>query len=123
MAVSDELVELVKDHLTVFGPATFKKMFGGVGMFSQGVMFGLIVDDILYFKRDAENNQMFEHEGLGSFGYESKSGKRTIMSYGKAPERVFDEPDEMISWAQAGMQAAIRADNAKPKAKRKLIIR
>ena len=119
MAVSDELVDLIKDHLTGFGSTLFKRMFGGVGLFSQGLMFGLIVDDILYFKKDAGNAQMFDDEGLGSFGYESKTGKRTIMSYCKAPERVLDDPDEMVDWAQSAMAAAIRADNAKPKSKRK----
>ena len=120
MAVSDEFVDLIKDQLAQFGHVTFKKMFGGVGLFARGVMFGLIVDDILYFKKDDDNAKMFEDEGLGSFGYESKTGKRTVMSYCRAPERVFDEADEMMIWADTGMQAAIRADHAKPKSKQKL---
>ena len=120
MAVSDEFVDLIKDQLAQFGHVIFKKMFGGVGLFARGVMFGLIVDDVLYFKKDDDNAKMFEDEDLGSFGYESKTGKRTVMSYCRAPERVFDEADEMMIWADAGMQAAIRADHAKPKSKQKL---
>ncbi len=121
MPVSEELVELIKDHLTGFGPTSFKRMFGGVGLFAQGIMFGLIADDVLYFKKDADNTKMFDAEGLSSFCYESKTGKRTILSYCRAPERVLDDPDEMQHWAQSAMAAAIRADNAKSKSKQKWI--
>jgi DNA transformation protein len=119
MAVSSELTELIKEQLEGFGPVAVRKMFGGVGLFRQGLMFALLADDVFYLKSDAVTMPDFEAENLPSFGYESKTGRRTIMSYTRAPEWVFDDTDEMLAWAQKAFEAAIRADNAKPASKRK----
>ncbi len=119
MAVSSELTELIIEQLEGFGPVAVRRMFGGAGLFCQGLMFGLISDDVLYFKSDAQTLPDFETENLQSFGYESKTGRRTIMSYTRSPERVFDDGQEMVEWAQKAFEAAIRADNAKPPSKRK----
>ena len=75
---------------------------------------------MLFFKSDDENHPDFEAESLKPFGYEAKTGKRTVMSYHQAPERVLDNAEEMVTWAKAGFAAAIRAYNAKPPSKRKL---
>lgn len=119
MAVSSELTGLITELLEDFGPVGVRRMFGGAGLLRNGLMFGLVADDILYFKSDEQTAAMFQAEGLEAFGYESKTGKRTIMSYTRAPERVLEEADEMLFWAQKAFEAALRADNAKPASKRK----
>ena len=113
MAVSDGLRDLLIEHLAVLGPVHIRRMFGGGGVYLDGIMFGLISDDVLYLKADDGNRPMFEAEGLGPFVYTGQS-KPVTMSYWRAPERLLDEPDEMIVFARAALEAAHRNAAAKP---------
>ncbi len=119
MAPSAQYLDTLKDLLVPFGTVQIKRMFGGAGVFYEGLMFGLVIDDVLYFKADDENRPTFDAENLLPFTYEGKSGKPMQMGYFQAPERVMDDEEEMLEWAKSGFQAAVRADNAKPPSKRK----
>lgn len=105
-----------EDHLKdLFGPVegvTFRRMFGGLGIFRYGVMFGLVADELLYLKVDRLNQPDFEAEGCDAFVYTAK-GKRTTMSYRQLPERLYDEPEEFTTWALAASAAAQRGRQAK----------
>jgi len=92
-------------------------MFGGAGVYADGVMFGLVDEDVLYLKTDDETRSAFEAEGMEAFAYATKDGRTTIMSYWRAPERLFDEPDEMLAWARQALAVARKA-GAKRKPKR-----
>lgn len=114
MSASEGFVELLKDCMRGLGPVSVRRMFGGAGIYADGVMFGLIADDTLYLKADEETKCDFESEGLGPFVYEG--GGRTIaMSYWRIPERLLDDPDEMVAWARTALGVAQRAAVAKPK--------
>ena len=114
MSASEGFVELLKDTMRGLGPMSVRRMFGGAGIYADGVMFGLIADDTLYLKADEKTKCDFEAEGLGPFVYES--GGRTIaMSYWRIPERLLDDPDEMAAWARTALGVAQRAAAAKPK--------
>jgi len=94
-------------------------MFGGLGVFRDGVMFGLVADDTLYFRVDDKNHTRFEAEGCEAFVYNGKT-KQTAMPYWRAPERLFDDSDEFIEWAEESNAAAVRNKIAKqPKPKRR----
>lgn len=114
MAVSPEFSEFLKEQLAGFGSVDVKRMFGGAGLFRDGLMFGLIADDVLYLKVDDDNTEAFEAEGLSHFTYTTKKGKKGLMSYRRAPERCLDDPDEMTEWATGAFAAALRADSKKP---------
>ena len=114
----DELTEQILD-LMDHPDVTAKRMFGGVGFFREGLMFALIAYEELYLKVDADNEAEFEALGLGLFEYEFKDGRRSTMSYRKAPPEALESPSEMRTWAEKGFAAACRADAAKPKSKRK----
>jgi len=114
MSASEGFVELLKDTMRGLGPVSVRRMFGGAGIYADGVMFGLIADDTLYLKADEKTKRDFEVEGLGPFVYEG--GGRTIaMSYWRIPERLLDDPDEMAAWARTALGVAQRATAAKPK--------
>ena len=68
-------------------------MFGGHGVYHEGLMFALVVDDVLYLKADAELAEQFEAKGLKRFQY-VKRGKPMSMSYYQAPEGIYDDPAE-----------------------------
>ena len=93
---------------------TAKRMFGGHGIFRDGLMFGLVADSTLYLKVDDQNIGDFAARGLGPFTYEGK-GKPMSMSYHQAPEEALDDPDDMIEWAESAYAAAIRSKKPKRK--------
>lgn len=117
MAASEGFIALLKDVLGGLGPVSVRRMFGGAGVYADGVMFGLVADDTLYLKADDETKGGFEAEGLGRYGYGGQ-GKRIDLPYWRAPERLLDDPDEMVTWARIALGAARRAAAAKPKRKK-----
>jgi len=119
MPVTDGFISFLKEHLRDFGPVSFRKMFGGGGIYREGLMFGLIADDVVFFKADEQTIPDFEAEGLGPFIFEMKNGKKSSMSYYRVPERLMDDAHEMAEWAANAFDVAVRADNARSPTKRK----
>jgi DNA transformation protein and related proteins len=115
MAPSGSFGEFLQDELRALGHVTVRRMFGGAGVYCDGLMFGLVSDDTLYFRVDDGNRAEFEAEGLAPFTYEGR-GRTIVLPYWRVPERLFDEPDEMVVWARAALAAARRvAAKKKPK--------
>jgi DNA transformation protein len=112
MAASEALLDLLRDLLAPVGAIAIKRMFSGAGIYCDGVMFGLVADDLLYLKADEATRARYEGEGLKPFTYQGKA-KRVVMSYWRAPERAYDDPDEMVDWAREALQAARRAAQRK----------
>ena len=107
MAVSNGFKELIAELLAPVGPIVIKRMFGGAGVMLDGVMFALIAGDVLYFKVDDRSRARFENEGMGTFKYATSSGENSLNSYYRAPERLYDEPDEMLSFAREAADVAL----------------
>lgn len=107
MGVSNATIAFWQDQLSGLGPVQIKRMFGGAGVYADGVMFGLIADDVLYLKADAQSCRAYEADGMGPFVYEGK-GKPVTMSYWQVPERLTDEPDEMTAWSKVALEVARR---------------
>ena len=75
MPVSPEYLDYLLDLLAPLGPVQAKRMFGGAGLFLDGTMFGLIVDDVLYLKADGQTRGAFEARSLGPFTYRKKAAR------------------------------------------------
>lgn len=101
------------------GGVSIRGMFGGGGVFCQGVMFGLIGGETLYFKVDDDLRSELEAEGSEPFLYKSKNGEQNVMSYYAAPEPCYDDQEEMLEWARKALDVAFRADAKKPPSQRK----
>lgn len=112
MTVSNEFSAYACEVLSGLGPVTTRRMFGGAGVYHDGLMFGLIADDVLYLKADASTSPEYEAEGKGPFIYEGK-GKPISMSYWEVPERLFDDPEEMTPWAVKAYKVALKASAKK----------
>ena len=120
MAAGGSFAEFLQDQLRPLGHVTVRRMFGGAGVYCDGLMFGLVSDDTLYFRVDDGNRGAFEAEGQQPFTYDGK-GKTIQLPYWRVPERLFDEPEEMIDWARAALAAARRVaatKKSKPKSRR-----
>jgi DNA transformation protein len=94
-------------------------MFGGVGLFQSGIMFGLIARDELFFKVGDANRPMYEAAGEAPFSYETKQGSHTIGSYWRCPPELLDDAETFQVWAREAFEAAVAAARGKPKARRK----
>jgi DNA transformation protein len=106
----------ITTRLMPLGPVTGRVMFGGFGIFMDGLMFGLIADSDLYLKVDAENRPAFKAAGSHPFTYEGKS-KPVQMSCWKVTEQMVNDPKKLIEWASAAFAAARRAKKAKRQAR------
>jgi DNA transformation protein and related proteins len=90
-------------------------MFGGAGIYRDGVMFGLIAGNEIYLKADDETVARFREAGSRAFVY-SREGKAATMSYWSLPDAALDDPDIVKTWADLAFAAALRTAK-QPKAR------
>lgn len=109
-----DFVAYVVDLMHALGAVSAKRMFGGYGIFLDGIMFGLIADSTLYLKADKELGKEFAAKGLEPFTY-YKKGKPYKMSYFQAPEEALENGDEMRLWAKKAYEVALAAAEKKGK--------
>ena len=98
----------IQELFSAFGVVAVRRMFGGAGIYADGTMFALVADGVIYLKADEMSTPAFERENLPPFTYETKDGKRGVMSYRRMPERLYDDPDELVTWARDALAAAQR---------------
>ena len=118
--------EFIRDLFAPFGPVVVRRMFGGAGIFREGLMFGLLFDGAIFLRVDQDSIPDFEREGSRPFVYtRAKSpGKvgRASLSYWRLPERLYDDPEELVVWAtraRAIVQRKKTAPRARTGAKKK----
>jgi DNA transformation protein len=109
-----QFVDSLHEVFIEFGPIQPRAMFGGYGIYHQGLMFALVADNELFLKVDPASAGWFDEFGLETFTY-AKNGKPMKMSYRRAPDDVFDDPLQAKLWAGRAFEAALRARRAKPK--------
>jgi DNA transformation protein len=109
MPVSPAYKAFVQDVLSEFGPVSIRNMFGGAGIYADGVMFAILIDDTLYLKTDALSARDFAAEGKGPFTYRAKGRAPVAMSYWEVPERLLDDPEELVAWAKRAHAVALAA--------------
>src|SRR5260221_5866733 len=108
MVASDSFAEFLREQLAPLGHVAMRRMFGKTGVFCDGVMLGMVTDNTLYFRVDDQSRAIFkEAEAFPPLNY-AKKGAVIDLSFWRVPERLFDEPDELIEWAQAALAAAHR---------------
>ena len=117
MVASDSFAEFLREQLAPLGRVTTRRMFGKSGVFCDGLMLAVVTDDTLYFRVDDGNRAAFrEAESFPPLNY-AKKGETIDLSFWRAPERLFDDPDEFVMWAREAMGAAHRvAAKRKPAA-------
>jgi len=110
-AYADHCVELLSAH----GAARARRMFGGHGLYLEGLMVGLVAAEQLYLKTDATTRPRFEAAGGRPFVYRrgrDAAGVATL-GYWTPPEEALDSPEAMRPWARLALEAAPRAQAAK----------
>lgn len=108
MTASESFGEFLREQLAPLGGITMRRMFGKTGVFCDGVMLGMVTNNTLYFRVDDDNRAVFkEAESFPPLNY-AKKGSLIDLAFWRAPERLFDEPDELLLWARAALGAARR---------------
>lgn len=109
--------------LAPLGAAEARRMFGGWGLYVDGLMIGLIADEQLYFKTDAASRPQWEAAGGRPFIYHRRerdgAAASTATSYWTPPAEATESSALMLPWARLALEAALRARAArKPRVKR-----
>ncbi|MEZ0171064.1 TfoX/Sxy family protein [Microvirga sp. TS319] len=111
--------EAVRETFQAFGPVGIRRMFGGQGIYREGVMFALESGGELYLKVDDESLGFFRDLGSRAFSYRMKDGRTGVMSYWLMPESALDDPDEAARLARMAFEAALRTKAAAAKKAKK----
>lgn len=85
-----------------------RAMFGGWGIYKDGIFFALIAENQLYFKVDGTNKKDYEELGSGQFSYQSKHGPME-MSYWLLPEEIMSNSERLMQWVEKSVQVGLKS--------------
>ncbi len=110
--LDSEFVDYLLDLMQVLGPVQSLRMFGGYGLFIEGLMFGLVVNRDLYLKVDDQTLSNYSEQGLQPFSY-LRAGKPCALGYYQPPDSLFEDQQQMRDWGNQAIEVALRAAAAK----------
>jgi DNA transformation protein len=113
MAVSDDFRDFVLEQLAPAGRVTPRAMFGGVGLYLDGLFFALIDDDTLYFKTGDSNRARFEQAGSKPF-CPFPDRPEQAMAYWQVPAEVLEDADQLAAWAREALAVALAKRTRRP---------
>lgn len=106
--------DTICDLFSAFGPVRLRRMFGGAGVYAEGVMFALEAGGLLYLKADAAFAAELAARGSEPFRYVAKTGPRTMASFWRVPEAALDDADDLAALARRAVEAALAAARERP---------
>jgi len=100
--------DFIAELFAPFRPVSVKRMFGGIGIYADGLMFGLVFDGVIYLRVDEASIPSFEREGSVPFVYPlaKRHVGRPSRHFWRLPERLYDDPDELAVWAGRALAVA-----------------
>jgi DNA transformation protein and related proteins len=118
MASRNEYLQYVLEQLAALPRVTSRHMFGGFGLYCDGLFFALIFSDTLYFKVGDANREEYESRGMNRFRpYEDRP--ELSMTYYEVPADVLEDVEAVVAWARRAVDAALASAKKSPVAKRK----
>ncbi len=112
MAVSQSYREFVLEQLGRVTPVTGKSMFGGIGIYANGLFFALIAEDRLYFKVNDATRPEFEQRGMEPF---RPFGEDSAMGYYEVPADVMEDVNQLETWIKKAIDVAAASKGGKNK--------
>ena len=116
MAVQRPYLDYVLEQLGGLGAVRFRRMFGGVGLYSADLFFGLIDDDTLFFKTDESNAAPYQSRNMPRF---MPPSDRPLGPFGyhQVPADIIEDAELLAAWARqsVAVAAASRARKSRPK--------
>jgi DNA transformation protein and related proteins len=111
MRVTDGFRAFILEQLADVESLQARAMFGGIGLYADGVFFGIVAADTLYLKVDDSNRSRYEAAGMAAF--KPYADKPMSMSYYQVPVNVLEDHDELAVWARASVRVAAGATSRK----------
>jgi DNA transformation protein and related proteins len=105
MSVSARYQDFILDLLGPLDPVA-RRMFGGVGLFHGGAMFGLLSRETVYLRVDDSTRGRFECTGSSPFSYVRAGKQVSLSAYYAVPEELLDRQDELVRWARDAVTVA-----------------
>lgn len=102
-----EYIDYLHEVFELAGPITIKRMFDGHTLYYQDLPVGIVYDDTLFLKADAETRSEYEIRNLPQFTYQKKD-KTIGLPYFQAPEEIFDDKHEAAIWLKISYEASLR---------------
>jgi DNA transformation protein len=123
MAAGRDLdIEHIRELFESFRPVEVRSMFGGAGIAADGIIFAILFDGVIYLKTDEATIPAFEREGSTPFVYtrmKTPRVRKKPSTFWQMPEQLYDDPDELATWAARSFAIAQRKKAAgKPPGKK-----
>src|SRR5262245_20497749 len=109
MAKSSPLLDYLVDHLAPLGEARGRAMFGGFGVYLDGLIIGIIAFDTFFLKTDETNRPAFEAAGAQPFAYQRGGEPAVSTTYWECPADVLEEPDRLREWTAKSLAVSRRS--------------
>ena len=116
VAVSAHYRSYVQEQLERITHVTSRSMFGGVGLYADGLFFGLLADDRIYLKVDDTNRGDFEQAGMSAF---RPFGHGAPMKYYELPGEFLDDPTALRPWVEKAIQVARQGKRSRLRSSRR----
>lgn len=119
MAIADTFLAQIRERFAPYGPITTRKMFGGAAVYSNGLLFAIADDGMLFLKVSDTTRPAFAALDLEPFSYPNGETVTVSKNYFRAPEDVWTDDSVLNEWADRALVAARELEAAKPPKKRK----
>lgn len=119
MSAPSNFMDFLFEQLAPLGRIAARRMFGKVGVFCDGIMFGMLAEDVLFLRVDEHNREIFKEASAFAPLRYKKAGVTIDLAFWRAPDRLIDDPDELVVWARVALEAARRVSAKRPKRLRK----
>ena len=112
MAVQPQYLAYILEQLEALGNLRSRRMFGGVGLYSGELFFGLIDDDTLFFKSDSSNSAEYIARNMPRF-MPFPDRPEAVMAYYQVPADIIEDAESLIAWARKSVAVALSSQAAK----------
>ena len=112
MPVQPQYLAYVLEQLSGLSALRSNRMFGGIGLYSDGLFFGLIDDDTLFFKTDESNAEDYRARRMPRF-MPFPDRPEAVLGYHQVPADVIEDAESLVNWARRAIAVALRRQAAK----------
>jgi DNA transformation protein and related proteins len=112
MRVKSNLATYVTEQLAFLGRISNRAIFGGVGIFIEERLLGIVINECLYLHTDQSNIDEYLSRGMEQFKPYPNAFDLTTDHH-RVPADIVENPDQLKAWGQRSLTAAIEAAKAK----------
>jgi DNA transformation protein and related proteins len=112
MRVKSNLASYVEEQLAFLGHISTKSIFGGIGIFVDERLLGIVMEDRLYLHTDARNLREYQARGMQQFKPYPNAFDLTTDHH-QVPPDILEDPQLLKGWGEQALAAAIEAAKVK----------